>query len=644
MLSFFRRGVTSKIMLGVLALGLFAIVITGFGTGGGGLGGVGATGDTVATAGDEKVTSTDISEQVNRQLASAREQQPELDLATFLRTGIYEQVVDQLITARALFSFGIDMGLGISKRLIDGEIASIPGFQNVAGQFDDTVFRQVLARENITEQQLRREIEQSLVQQQLLGPVGSNALVPQGIALQYASLLLERRTGSVGIVPTQAMPQGAAPTDAEIAAYYNQQKGRYTVPERRVLRYALIGAEQLGAAGVPTEADIQGYYRSNAARYGAQETRNLSRVILPDQNAAQQFAAKLQRGISFNQAAAEAGFGNADTRAENQTKAQFANLTSPGAANAAFSAAEGAVTAPIETELGWMIARVDKINRTTARSLESVRPEIMQVLSQQKRQDGIADLVTRVEDVIADGLTFDEAARQAGLPIKETPPVTAAGAAQGGQLPPEAAPLLKIGFELTEDDEPVVEAIAEGQRYALVDVARIIPAAPPPLAQIKDRVRTDFIAKRAADRARQIANQIVTRINGGMAPAQAFAQAGVQLPPLEAVNARRMDIAQGGQQVPPPLAMMFSMKRGTAKLLEAPNGAGWFVVHLASTQAGDARSNPQLVQQTRQQFTQVTGNEYAEQFARAVEKHVDVERDQDAIAALKRQLMGPGAR
>lgn len=644
MLSFFRRGVTSKIMLGVLALGLFAIVITGFGTGGGGLGGVGATGDAVATAGDEKVTSVDVTEQVNRQLARAREQQPELDIANFLRTGIYEQVVNQLITARALFSFGIDMGLGISKRLIDGEIASIPGFQNVAGQFDDTVFRQVLARENITEQQLRREIEQSLVQQQLLGPVGSNALVPQGIALQYASLLLERRTGSVGIVPTQAMPQGPAPTDAEIAAYFNQQKGRYTIPERRVVRYALIGPEQLGAAGVPTEADVQTYYRSNAARYGAQETRNLSRVILPDQRAAQQFTAKLQRGISFTQAAAEAGFSNADTRAENQTKTQFANLTSPAAANAAFSAAEGAVTSPVQTELGWMIARVDKINRTAARSLESVRPEIMQVLTQQKRQDGIANLVTRVEDAIADGLTFDEAARQMNLPIKETPPVTAAGAAQGGQLPPEAAPLLKTAFDLTEDDEPLVEAVTEGQRYALIDVARIIPAAPPPLAQIKDRVRTDLIAKRAADRARQIANQIVTRINGGMAPAQAFAQAGVQLPPMEAINARRMDIAQGGQQVPPPLAMMFSMKRGTAKLLEAPNGAGWFVVHLANTQAGDARTNPQLVQQTRQQFTQVTGNEYAEQFARAVEKHVKVERDEDAIAAVKRQLMGPGSR
>ncbi|HWH17649.1 MAG TPA: hypothetical protein VNT77_04835, partial [Allosphingosinicella sp.] len=101
--------------------------------------------------------------------------------------------------------------------------------------------------------------------------------------------------------------------------------------------------------------------------------------------------------------------------------------------------------------------------------------------------------------------------------------------------------------------------------------------------------------------------------------------------------------SQGGRQVPPPLAMMFSMKRGTAKLLEAPNGAGWFVVHLATTEAGDASKEPGLVQMTRQQFSQVAGAELAEQFTRAVEKQVGVERNEDAIQALRRQLLGPGA-
>jgi peptidyl-prolyl cis-trans isomerase D len=85
------------------------------------------------------------------------------------------------------------------------------------------------------------------------------------------------------------------------------------------------------------------------------------------------------------------------------------------------------------------------------------------------------------------------------------------------------------------------------------------------------------------------------------------------------------------------------MKRGTAKLLEAPNGAGWFVVHLATTEAGDASKEPGLVQSTRQQFGQVVGQEYAEQFNKAVEKELKVERHPEAIAATRKQLLGPGA-
>ncbi|HEY0627077.1 MAG TPA: peptidyl-prolyl cis-trans isomerase [Allosphingosinicella sp.] len=639
MLSFFRRGIMSKLMLGVLAIGLFAIVITGFGTGGSGLGGVGAGSSTLASVGDETVTSTELTDQVNRQLTRAREQQPELDLPRFLRTGVFEEALRGLISVKALLSFGRDVGLAASKLMVDREIASIPAFQNLAGQFDNAAFQAALARQNVTEQALRSEIEASIIQRQLLLPIAGNARVPQSLALQYASLLLERRQGSVGIVPAEAMPAGPAPTDAELQTFYNQNRTRYTLPERRVLRYAVFGPDKVAAQARPTDAEIANYYRTNAARYAAQETRDLSQVVLPTQQAAQQFAAKLARGTSFQQAAAEAGFSAGDIRQAGQNRQGFSGISSPAIANAAFGAAEGAVTQPIQSELGWHIVRIDKINRTPARALEAVRGEIAAALTQQKTEAGLADLVTRIEDSLADGSSFEEVARANGLQVQETPPVTAAGAGATTDI----QPLLKTAFEMAEDEDPVVETIQQGQRFAMLAVGRIVPAAPPPLAQIADRVRTDLVAQRQAQRARQVAAAIVAKINAGTAPAQAFAQAGIALPAPQPINARRMDISQGGAEVPPPLQMMFSMKRGTAKLLEAPNRGGWFVVHLATTEAGDARGNQQLIQATQAQFGQVASDELAQQFTNAVERQLEVERNEDAIRALKRQLQGPGA-
>jgi len=111
------------------------------------------------------------------------------------------------------------------------------------------------------------------------------------------------------------------------------------------------------------------------------------------------------------------------------------------------------------------------------------------------------------------------------------------------------------------------------------------------------------------------------------------------LPPVQPVTARRLDIAQRGQ-VPPPLAMMFSLPKGKARLLPAPNGTGWFVVYLDKVIPGNAAGTPQLVQATQSQFGEVLGDEYAQQFTRAVQAGMKVERDEEAIRKLKAQLTG----
>ena len=650
MLSIFRSKRSQKFMVAILALGLFAIVATGFGTDGmGGLGGgsVGGGGQPLVSVGGEDVTPAEVSDQLNRQLDRARQQQPEIDIASFIRSGAYEEILRQLVSQKAMVAFADEVGIAASKRMVDGQIASIPQFKNVAGQFDQTAFRQALQREKITEDQLRRELAGALIQRQILLPVAGSPVVPQTMALQYASLLLEQRSGTVGIVPAAAMGAGREPTDAEVAAFYRANQSRYTIPERRVIRYALIGAEQVAAAARPTEAEIAAAYRQNQAQYGASQTRTLSQVVLPDEAAARAFAVKIAGGTGFAAAAAQVGFGAGDIAVGNQTREQFARLSSPAVAAAAFAAAQGGTTPPVRSPLGWHVVRVDAINTTAAKPLASVRADLERQLAQQKSTEALNGLVAKVEDAVGEGSSFEEVARANGLTIQESPPVTGAGlqpGVAGWQPPAELGPLLKPAFDMTVDDDPVVETIAPNQRFALFAVTRIIPAAPPPLQQIAQIVKADLVKRRAAERARAVATALVAKINGGVPAARAFAEADVKLPAPQPVKARRIDIARPNQPVPPPLAMMFSLPRGKARLLAAPQGAGWFVVHLEQTVPGNAATAPQLVQATRGQFQRIIGEEYAEQFSRAVETSLKVERNQDAIRKTKQELLSGGLR
>ncbi|HEY0148735.1 MAG TPA: SurA N-terminal domain-containing protein [Allosphingosinicella sp.] len=645
MLSIFRRGVTAKIMLVVLGIGLFAIVITGFGTGGSGLGGAtGSAGAAVATVGGEKVTAQDVSQQVNRQLAAARQQNPELDLATFLRGGTLEQLTDEMIGIAAAVVFGKEQGLAVSRQMIDREIAGVPAFQNLAGQFDQQAFQAALAREKMSPDQLRKEIETRLLQRQLLLPVAGSAYVPRGVAFQYASLLLESRSGAVGVVPTAAMGAGKEPTDAEIAAFYRENQTRYTIPERRTIRYAVFGREQLGAAAKATDAEIQQAYRQNPA-YAARESRVLSQVVLPAEAAARALAQKVNAGTPFVQAAQQAGFGAADIALGEQTKEAYQRVSSAPAANAVFAAAKGATVGPFKGPIGWHVVKVEDVKTTGARPLASVRAELVTQIEQRKTQEALADLASRIEAAVSDGSNFNEVVAKEKLAVVETPPLTAQGSAPANpafRAPPELAPLLRTAFEVEANAEPVVETIAPNERYALVSVSNVVPAAAPPLAQIRDRVKNDLAARNASQRARAVAASIVSKINAGTPVAQAFAEAQVRLPAVQPINAVRRDIARQGAQVPPPLAMLFSMPRGKAKLMPAPNGAGWFVVFLDKIVPGNAGGTPELVDAVKGQFAQVMGDEYAQQFTAAMRARAKVKRNEDAMKQLRTDLLGGG--
>lgn len=103
---------------------------------------------------------------------------------------------------------------------------------------------------------------------------------------------------------------------------------------------------------------------------------------------------------------------------------------------------------------------------------------------------------------------------------------------------------------------------------------------------------------------------------------------------------RRLEISQGGQQVPPPLLALFSLPEGQARIVPAPNGAGWFVVHHATRTAGDASEQPQLIATTRAEFSSSAAEEVAQQFARAVQARSRVERNDAAIQQMRARLAG----
>ena len=643
MLSSFRnlsKSLVGKIILVVFVVLIFASFaladISGFG--GGALGGGGGT---LVEAGDEQVSERDFSTGMERVLAAARQQNPEATYASIASNA--PELISQLTDDAAVKGFARDTGLLISRKLVDAEIASLPQTRGLDGKFSQEAYARFLADQRLTDATVRRLFEGDIARRVMLGPVAANARVPVGVATPYASMLLEQRRGEMVFVETALFRAGLAPTQSDLQAFYDQNKQRYTVPEQRVLRIAVIGPEQV-AGVVPTEQQIAAAYKANRATYAGRETRVISQAVVPTKAAADAIVARA-RGTSFVAATVPAGLSAEDISVGPQTRAQFVTLAGERVASAAFAAAAGAVVGPVQSDLGWHVVKIDAVRVEPGKSLTEARPEIVTKLTTDKSKEALLDLVAKVEEAIEGGSSIVEAAAANRLTLTETPLITGAGVDRANpayRFPAAQVPALKSGFDLEAEDDPVVETLPGEAGYLLVGLGRAVGAAPAPLAQIRDQVSADWVAKQASDRARTVAAAIAAKVGRGAALAVAATQAGAGVSKVQPFAARRMQISQAPPQFAAPLRILFSLSAGKSRMVADPQGVGYFVVRAVSITAGNAATQPALIAQVQQTFQQPAAEELAEQFLAAVRREVGVKRDEKAIAAARARLTSSG--
>ena len=643
MLASFRRLSKSTVGTAIMALFLVAIIasfaladVKGILSGGGFGGGA----DSLVRVGSEKVSDRDITRAMDRRLSQAREQNPEATYASIASD--FDQLLSALVDAETLEAFADKFGFTLSKRLVDAQIANIPAAKGLNGQFSEQSYAAFLNQQRITDQEVRMIITNGLLQQLIIAPAVVNARAAVGMATPYASLLLEAREGEVAFVPLEAFRAGLNPTPAAIQVFYAANQRRYMVPEQRVLRIAKIGTEQV--AGVqPSDKEIADYYNTNRAQYAPKDTRTISQAVAPDQATANAIVQRLRSGQTFAAAAAPAGFTAQDIALGAQTREQFTTVVGARIAGAAFSANEGAIVGPIQSENGWHVIKIDRIQREGGKTVAEARAEISAKLATDKRKAAMENIVNTVQDAIDAGGSFTEAAAAGQLAIVETPPITADGrspANAGYNLPPELAPALKAGFELAENDEPLIETLPNDAGYALVAPARVIAAAAAPLASIRDRVTQDWIGDQASQRAKQLAQTIAGKAARG---SLVEAARGTPVPVrVEPVKGRRIQLSQFQGKVPPPLTMLFSLGQGKVRTVAGDQGEGIYVVKVNKIIPGNALTRPTLITQTQQGMQNSLSQEYGAQFLNAMRQTVGVKRNEKAIASTKQRITGSG--
>jgi peptidyl-prolyl cis-trans isomerase D len=645
MLSFFRRVSKSKIGTGVLAAVLVAI-LAGFAVAdlsnfGSGKIGIGMSSGTLAKVGDQDVNEREMSDALQRRLQDVRQQRPDADYASIM--GDLDAILGSLIDNKTLLAFADKFDFPMSKRLVDAEIAQIPAAKGLNGQFDEQSYQNFLRQQRMTDSQVREIISGGLLQKLLLTPVVTNARVTVGMATPYASMLMEGREGEGAIVPLQPFMAGLKPSDAQLAQYYTANRGRYLVPDQRVLRIARIGPEQVAGA-TASDQEVSAYYEANKATYAPSDTRTLSQVVVPDQAAANAIAQRAKAGAALAAAAAPAGANAAVATLKDQNRQAYAGVAGTAAATAVFAAASGSIVGPLKSDFGWVVVKIESIKSGGGKTLAQAKAEIAAKLTADKRKTATEDLVDKVQSALDDGHNFAEAVGAVKLPVTTTPLIIANGTSRsdaGYKLPPELAAALKTGFEIAPNDPPEIVPLPAGAGYAIVSPAQDVPASPAPLVSIRDQVASDWVKDQANERARAAATQIAAKATGQVSLAEALKTAGVALPPPQPIAARRIQIAQAQGQVPPALRALFTTAAGKSQVIANPQG-GYAIVKVNKITPGNALMAPGIIGQMASELGQATSQDYAQEFIAALRRDLKAKRNDSAIQAFKTRIVSSG--
>lgn len=519
---------------------------------------------------------------------------------------IQGRIVDNLILRKVLEQRQADQHYRVSEAAVLEYWRNTPQFQT-DGKFDASKMAAALANINQTEHEYFRQTRENLLHGQLQqGIAGSYFLTP---AEQKRLAALENEEREVQYVQLPADKYiGTAPIEeAAIKDYYDKNGDRFMSAEYVALEYAELRLEQLASQVVPTDADLQKLYDENRAMYVREESRRVRHIVIAPQDGeadaavlkrAESVVAEARGGKDFGELAKKY---SSDPSKEQGGELGFVTRQAfeGPIGDALFAMKVGDVSAPVKSQYGYHILKLEEIQPTEERPFAEVRAE----LDSQYRADKSAELFGERQDQIQaqieKGVTdLDQIAKDLGLTRGNVPQFLRGG---GGE-PLGSSPDLQatVFSDATLNQGKIGGPVALGEdRLVLVKVPQGAhhKAAVKPLPEVQAEIIEILRHERGVLAAKAAAEEALKKLEAGEKFDDVAKSLGATADPPHFVG-------RADPSIPAALrTAVFEAPRPTdkpvMKVAALDEGSALYV--LTRTRVADSSANPALVQQQNQQ-------------------------------------------
>lgn len=387
-----KKGNTiTLVLIGLMVVSLFGLGATNFG----------GSNQAVATVGEAEVSAGDYVRAVESQINAFQRQTGQR--VTFQQAqafGLDSAALGQLITEAAIENETAQLGISAGDENVAEELQGISSFQNVAGEFDPQTYRLALRENGLNSEEFEADIRSNLAENLVRQAVGAGVETPEVYINTLFNFARETRDVTWARLTAEDLPEPvAAPTDAELSTYHEENPAPFTRPETKIISYAWLSPDTLAENIEVTEEEARIVYEERIDDYVREERRLVERLVYTDAASAEAAKAQLDAGeASFDDLVADRGLSLADIDLGDVNQSDLGDAGAD-----IFALAEPGVVGPLPSSLGPALYRMNGILAAENVDFTEVRDELTTIAATDRARRIIQETIPQVEDLLAGG-------------------------------------------------------------------------------------------------------------------------------------------------------------------------------------------------------------------------------------------------
>src|SRR5262252_27448 len=543
--------------------------------------------DVVAKIGNQTVSLAEVRQQLSE--IQRRNQVPKALEGLYAR-----QILNQLVFAKEIEYEAGRLGIKVTneesadrvKQFLPTAFSgdSPVGMDQYTAQVQQRFQMTVPVFENLIRQGLLEEKFRRLVTDGV--SVGPNELAEQ---FRYQN---EKVKLDYALVKPEDLESKITLDDAALKVYYEKNKSRYTIPEKRVVEYGLLDQEKIRQNIQISDDELKIRYQHDIQQYQVPNRVHAEHILFMTvgktdaevdeiKKKAEDVLKQVKKGTKFDELAKKYSEDPGSKEKGGDLGWLVQGQTVPEFEKVAFALPPSQVSDLVKTQYGFHIIKVLEKETAHTKSLDEVKLPILTQLRLNKTQEEENKISDQISAEIrkSSKTPVADLAKQFHLEIAQTKPVAATDT------------LLEFGtnskgvgeaiFSLREGE--VSQPIRTDRGYVVLSLKQVIPAHQGTIEEVRDKVITALKQEKSVELARTKAEELSKRAKAG----EKFDSAAKALA-LESKTSE--DFSRAGS-VPnvgsgKQLSAAFGMKVGDVSA-PVPLGTNWVVYRIDSKSAAN---------------------------------------------------------